>query len=109
MNKLSALGQIRQHETTINAVLRLYHLHDLDKNRQKLIAELKRDLVDAKLDIRDAEYADTRAEYARHAAAAKKRIVQVIDHILALSQFNIFSPVEVAELSAKFEQLRGDL
>lgn len=70
---------------------------------------LKRDLTDARLDIRDYELAETKAEQQRLGSAASKRLASVEQSILAASQHDIFSPVEVAKLSAQIAQLQDQL
>ncbi len=105
----SALTRIKQLEVVVQGVLRKQDAQDLPRECQKIMAELKRDLTDARMDIRDSEYADTGEEYKRHATEGKKRIVRVNKAILALSSYDMFGPVEVAELSAKLEQIAEDL
>jgi hypothetical protein len=99
----SPLAEIKQAELLIKGVLRKQDLHSLSRADQKVIAQLKQDISDARLDIRDSEYADTGEDYKRHVTTAKQRIAKVIAAILVLSQEGIFSPIEVAELSAKLE------
>ena len=70
---------------------------------------LKRDMADARLDVRDYELADTRDEQRKLAGEAKARLKTVEQGILAASQYNIFSAVEVAQLSAIIAQLQERL
>ena len=106
---VSPLTQIRQLEVVIQAVLRKQSPEDLAPVSQKIITELKRDLIDARLDIRDAEYADTAEEYRRFVKQAKERLDKVIKAILAASQYDIFGAVEVAEITAELQQLGEQL
>ena len=71
----------------------------------KLIATLKRDLADARLDVRDYELSETRDEQLENAKIAKARLENVRRHILSASEYNIFSAIDVAELTAGIEQI----
>jgi hypothetical protein len=103
VGNISPLTEIKQAETMIKAVLRRQDLQSFSHADQKTIARLKQDIVDARLDIRDAEYADTGEDYRRNVKEAKQRLAKIIAAILLLSQEGLFSPIEVAELSAKLE------
>ncbi len=72
---------------------------------QKAVARLSNDLTDARLDIRDYEMSDTRAEQLRHSKQAVARLEKVRKAILALSEYNVFTAVDVAQLSAQLEQI----
>ncbi len=109
MASASPLAKIKQLESVINGILRAHDVQTLERETQKAIANLKRELVDARLDIRDAEFADTGEEYRRHVAEAKARLVKVNKSILNLSSDGLFNPIEVAELSARLEQLSSEL
>ena len=66
---------------------------------------LKRDVANARLDIRDYELAETKIEQVRLGSDATKRLEAVRHGILAVSQNNVFGAVEVAQLSAQIESL----
>ena len=104
MSQVSALTQVRRLETQVQAILRDIDT-DRPKSQQQLARQLKQNLTDARLDIRDAEYADTGVEYGRHVAQAKKRLTKVNADMLHLSQDGIFSALEVAELGVNIEQI----
>ena len=70
---------------------------------------LKRDLTDARLDIRDYELAETKAEQLQLGKDARQRLASVQQGILAASQYNVFSAIEVAQLSAQIAQLQEQL
>lgn len=76
---------------------------------QQELKLLKRDLTDARLDIRDYELAETKAEQRQLGLDASKRLMGVQQGILAASQYNIFSAIEVAQLSAQIAQLQEQL
>ena len=70
---------------------------------------LKRDMADARLDIRDYELAETKTEQERLGKDAARRLSSVQQSILAASQYNVFSAIEVAQLSAQIAQLQEQL
>ncbi len=66
-------------------------------------------MADARLDVRDYEYAETRAEQQQHAKAAKKRLEQVRQAVLLASEYNVFSAIDVAHTTATIEQITKHL
>jgi pyruvate/oxaloacetate carboxyltransferase len=80
-----------------------------DRAPRKVIANLKRLVVDVRLDIRDADMADTRAEMLQHSRDAVKRLNELQQNILLAAEFNVFNPVDVAQLGAQIEQIAVQL
>jgi hypothetical protein len=80
-----------------------------DRAQLKLVGTIKHLMADTRLDIRDWEMAETREEMLRYGADAFKRMEQAREAILLASQNNIFSPIEVAEISAQFDRFAVEL
>lgn len=95
--------RIKQLETEIGGVLSPIDMYELGGAQQRLITAIKRELVDARLDIRDYELFETRAEQLQKAKAAKVRLEMLRKHILAASEHDIFSAVDVAQLTAHLD------
>jgi hypothetical protein len=95
----------KQLETQLNSTLSQIDVYDLPAKEAKLINTLKRDIVDARLDTRDYELSETREEQLKNAKVAKKRLEHIRKNILAASEYNVFGPVDVAQLSAQIEQI----
>ena len=91
--------------TQLTGVLSAVDVYGLPPKEAKLIATLKREAADARLDTRDYELSETRQLQLKNARAAKKRLDHVRKHILAVSEYNIFSAIDVAQLSAQIEQI----
>jgi hypothetical protein len=89
----------------INGVLSHIDVDVLSQQERKALHTMKRLAADARLDARDYEYADTRAEQLRYAAVGKKRLEQLQRTILAASEQNVFTAIEVAELSVVVQQI----
>ena len=81
----------------------------IEPRNQRQIADLKHELADARLDVRDYELAETRVEQSALAGVARKRLNSVQHGILDASQYNIVSAIEVAHLSALIAQLQEQL
>lgn len=96
---------IKAFETQLGSVLSVLDIPSLPKVEQRLITGLKREIVDARLDVRDYELSETRDEQLKNAREAKKRLQRINKDILAASEYNVFSAVDVAQLSALAEQI----
>ena len=92
-------------ETQLSSVLSALDIFSLPKAEQKLVSGLKRDIVDARLDIRDYELSETRSEQLKNAVAAHKRLEHIRKGILAASEYDVFTAVDVAQLTAQLEQI----
>lgn len=101
----SLYDQAKALESQIGIILSSYDIGDLPMQQKDLVTKLKHQLVDAKLDARDYEYAETRAEQLQHAKEGKKRLKGLNQSILKASEYNLFGAVDVAQLSARIEQL----
>jgi hypothetical protein len=81
----------------------------LPRSVQKQVGDIKRFITDAKLDVRDYEFSETRVEQLVHIKQARQRFDQIKKLILAASEYNVFSSIDVAALSAHIEQIVDEL
>jgi len=102
---MSPLVQIKSLETQLRAVVSKLDLAELPKGERAVITKLKNDLTDARLDIRDYEFSDTRAEQLRHAKQARESLEKIRGGILTASEYNVFNAVDVAQFTAQLEQI----
>lgn len=105
MENKSPFLLVKDLERQLSSVLAAIDVYALAAGERKLVTMLKRELADARLDIRDYELSETRDEQLAHAKEAKARLGHVRKYILAASEHNIFSAVDVAEASAHIEQI----
>lgn len=77
----------------------------IDQQAQRELKLLRRDLTDARLDVRDYELAETRAEQAKLGHDAAERLKVVRQSMVVVSQYGIFSAIEIAQLSAQLEAI----
>ena len=105
MAYVSAHQQAREIEAEIKQIMILVDMFEADKTTRALSYQLRRDMTDARLEIRDYELAETRVDQMAVGKGARKRLMAVRDGILLASMHNIFSPVDVAQLTARLELL----
>ncbi len=91
--------------TEIGNLLVAIDIDSLDRSQQLEIIVLKRVLADTRLDARDYELSETRAEQLEKAKAAQERLSELRQLILRASEFGIFSAIDIAELSARIEEI----
>jgi hypothetical protein len=92
-------------EQQIGGILSTFDVADLPHREKELIRALTQQLVDARLDARDYEYAETRNIQLRIAKEAKVRLELLQQTIIKASEYNIFGAVDVAELSARLQHI----
>ena len=82
---------------------------ELDTPVRKLVQDFKRGMTDIRLDVRDFEFADTLADQRRSGQIANRRLEKVRKQVLALSDQGLVSAADVAEYSARIEDLTKEL
>jgi hypothetical protein len=80
-------------------------VYQLPAPERKIVTDLQHNLADARLDTRDYELSETRDEQLDNAKVAKKRLTKVRKDILAASEYNIFSSIDVAQLTATIDHI----
>jgi hypothetical protein len=96
-------------ETAVTSVLTGVDVYDLDSQATAIIVSLKRRLTEARLQARDYEMSDTREEQLTCAFSAKRKLEEVRKDIVTVSQYDVFSPVDVAQFSAQTELISDQL
>lgn len=109
MASISLLTQAKELETQINGIMSSFDVTDLPAKQRELVAQLKHQLVDVRLDARDYEYAQTRAEQSQAAVAGRKRLAELHKGVLKASEHNMFGAVDTAQISARIEQLMSEM
>jgi hypothetical protein len=100
---MSALG------AQISNILSPIDMHALPQATQKVMLPVRQQIIDARLDVRDYELADTRVEQQVLARTAKGRLETLQASILTASSHGIFGAADVAELSARIQQIISKL
>lgn len=104
MENQSPFLAMQRTETQIKALLRTMDTDLLDADQKKAVASLRRLVREARLDIRDYELSETRAEQMRKLRDAQSRLAQLRTTMLAIG--GMLSPADVAHLDAQIEQIR---
>jgi hypothetical protein len=99
----------KQLEGAIKRILAGQDITTLPKTVIQQITELRQALTNAKLDVRDYEFSETRVDQLTYIKAARQRFEQTRKLILAMSEYNVFSTIDVAALSANIEQILSQL
>jgi hypothetical protein len=84
------LGEIRSVDT-----------YEMPAIEQRLITRIKNELVDSRLYIRDYETSETRVVQQDIAFKLHAVLNHLLKNILKLSEYNILSAVDVAQISAQ--------
>ena len=92
-------------QTQLSAILSPIDMHSLPGETQKIILPVRQQIIDARLDIRDYELAETRAEQIRLRGAAVERLGGLQERVLVASSHGIFGPADVAQISAQIQQI----
>lgn len=109
MESKSLHEQVKELERHVRGILSPLDVPVLTRPEQKLINDIKRLLTDVRLDVRDYEFADTRAEQARYAVAGRTRLEQLEHAVLAASEYNLFGAVDVAQTTAYMQKIKTSL
>jgi hypothetical protein len=96
-------------ESDINLILRKIQTHKLGEKERKALGVLRQALDDTKIYVKDYELSEMRDQQLDNAKEAKKYLEQARASILRASEFNVFSAIDVAHLSAQIDQIAGDL
>jgi len=96
-------------EGQVSRSLRSIEHSKLDSRQRDMIASLNQNLSDVRTYAKDYELSETRLEQEKNAKLAKKYLNRSQKEILAISQFGVFNPVDVAQLSAMIGLISGGL
>lgn len=94
-------SRFRQIERRIKLIVREVDTDKLSKQEKHSIAQIKMALSEIRLDLRDYEFAETRAEQLKWRDMAHHNLRALTMLITRLGQ--IFTAIDVAELSAQIE------
>ncbi|MGF7229187.1 MAG: hypothetical protein ACQR33_04340 [Candidatus Saccharibacteria bacterium] len=109
MENKSIHEHAKDFDAQIRGIVSHFDLDSLTHETRRLVADIKRLAVDVRLDVRDYEYAQTRAEQLGAAHESRTRLEQLHTNLLAASEQNLFSAVDVAQLSALIHYIISEL
>jgi hypothetical protein len=88
-------------EDIILGEIRSIDVYQVPAAEQRLITRIKNELVDSRLYIRDYESSETRMIQQDIATKLQVVLSHLLKNILRLSEYNILSAVDVAQISAQ--------
>ncbi len=92
---------------SISGQLSAFDTDDITQAQRLELGLLKRLLADARLDARDYELSETRAEQIENAEQARVRLDELRLLILHTSEYNVFSAIEVSQTTAQVDEIIG--
>lgn len=104
---MSLTADMQQIDRQVKGVLRTVQHDELDREEANVVRQLRQICNEARLDVRDYEYAETREAQMKAGAAVHKSLTSLEKCIVRLSA--IFGPVDVAELSARVGTIKSDI
>ncbi len=105
MANISLTQQVRELDTSLRESLSSLDIDSLPLHERDLIALIKRQVSDVRLDARDYEYAESRDEQLRYGKEARERLKALEENIVKASQQNVFGAISVVQLSTQIQQL----
>lgn len=109
MISLTPSGLVKQIEGQVERVLRQLDWAQINEKGRKTVIELRQSLADAKTYVQDYELSEMRDEQLDNSKKAKKYLNLARRQILRASEYNVFSAIDVAHLTAQIDQVRADL
>jgi hypothetical protein len=88
-------------EDIVLGEIRSIDVYQTPASEQRLITRIKNELIDCRLYIRDYESSETRQLQVDIAKKLHAVLEHLIKNILRLSEYNILSAVDVAQISAQ--------
>jgi uncharacterized protein involved in type VI secretion and phage assembly len=102
--RISLAQQVRSIEIEVTAIVSAAADYP-DREMQRIAKEIAHQLIDARLEARDYEYAETRSDQLRYAAEGRKRLHSVRQSIVKMSENGLFTAVEVAQITARIDTI----
>ena len=109
VNHASPYPLAKQLEADVLKIISALDVYSLGQKPAQHVAVIKRGVADARLDIRDYELAESRVEQLKLKNASIERTVILQREILSASEYNIFSAIDVAQLSALIDRIQERL
>ena len=101
--------RVRELEAQLRNLLSHIDTDSLPAHERELAAIIKRQVGDARLDLRDYGMADSLVEQKRFAHEAEERLEQLQKQIVHASEYNLFGAADVAQFSAHIQQIISDI
>ena len=105
----SPLYLSKQLEAAVRRTLRSQDISRLERKQREMLGDLQQNLTHVRVHCNDYELSETREEQLEHAGKAKEYLDIIRQQILALSEADVFTAIDVADLSSQVEQIATNL
>lgn len=109
MTNISLLEEAKELEAQVTKLFAGRDIADLQHTQKELVNIVKYQLVDVRLDTRDYEYAQSRAEQMECAAEALPRLEELHKNIMKAAEYGLFSAIDIAHVGARLQQITSHL
>jgi hypothetical protein len=109
MAYISLTNRMKGLEAHIMTILSYQDIDSLSSALRTALTEIKHQVIDARLAIRDYEYADTRTTQLKQAKEGRQLLDALRQQIIMASEYNIFGPADVAQFSAQLDDIKTKL
>lgn len=109
MENKSLFEHAKDLDAQIRSIISHVDLDAMTHDERRTVLDVRRLATDARLDVRDYEYAQTRAEQLVASKEASERLAELHTAILKASEYNVFGAIDVAQLSALIDYLTSSL
>lgn len=100
---------IKDLQALVQSRLRVTDIDALPPTERELLRQVKRQLADVRLDVREYGLSETRADQLRVGTTAALRLQELEKQLLKASEYGVFGAADTAIVSAYIEQLRAAL
>jgi hypothetical protein len=108
-NRRSPAAVIKRVDAQVNSILRQTAWEKVNEKGRKAVADLRQNLASARIYAADYEVSEMRDEQLDNAKKARRYLEKARVQILRASEFDVFSPIDVAHLTAQIDQVKADL
>jgi hypothetical protein len=109
MSYVSLTDRMKSIEAHIATILSFQDVDSLALPVRNVLIAIKHHIIDARLTVRDYEYADTRATQLEQAKEGRRLRDSLRQHLIMASEHNIFGPADVAQFSAQLDDIKANL
>lgn len=109
MASLSTFDQAKELSNQLTSILASTDAEGLPMEQRTLVASINQLAEHMRLTVRDYDFAETRAEQQQSSLVAKLQLEKLQAAIVKASEYDLFGPVDVAQISACLQKIISDL
>jgi hypothetical protein len=105
----SPFQRVKELDAQVRSILSQLDMDALPAVQRELVVRIKRQAADVRLDLRDYGMAETAADQQRYAKEAHERLEVLQKNIVKASEYDLFSAIDIAQISANMQQIISEL